>query len=73
MDLAKASERFHPREALAAYAENVEELANRGLYEEAFKLIKRMAKLQDAAEHASYVSTLKMRHKRKRNFMKLLA
>jgi len=73
MDLAKASERFHPREALAAYAENVEELANRGVYEEAVKLIKRMAKLQDAAEHASYLSALMMRHQRKRNFMKLLA
>jgi tetratricopeptide (TPR) repeat protein len=73
MDLAKASERFHPREAVAAYAENVEELANRGVYEEAVKLIKRIAKLQDAAEHASYVSALKMRHQRKRNFMKLLA
>lgn len=73
IDLAKASERFHPREALAAYAENVEELANRGLYPEAVKLIKRMAKLQDAGEHASYVSALKMRHQRKRNFMKLLA
>jgi tetratricopeptide (TPR) repeat protein len=71
--LARATERTHPGEALAVYAARVEELAGGAAYEEAVKLIARMAKLRGAAEHASYVADLRQRHQRKRNFMKLLA
>ena len=73
--LARASEASHPREALETYAACVEELANSGgnaAYTEAAKLIGRMASLSKPAEHASYIATLKTRHARKRNLMKLL-
>ena len=75
LDLAKASEATHPCEALAAYAEQVETLANtggNGNYEEAARLIARMAGLRDKREQAVYLADLKERHRRKRNFMKLL-
>jgi hypothetical protein len=71
-DLADASKRSHPREALGVYAARVEELVNGGRYDEAAKLIARMGKLRDAAEQAAYVADIKDRHRRKRNFMKLL-
>jgi hypothetical protein len=35
-------------------------------------LIRRMAKLRGAAEQADYLAALRERHRRKRNFMKLL-
>ena len=50
----------------------IEQFANSTAYEEAMKVIRRMAKLQSASEHTAFVSQLKERHKRKRNFMKLL-
>lgn len=50
----------------------MEEHANGGRYEEAAKLIARMGKLRDAAEQAAYLAEIKDRHRRKRNFMKLL-
>jgi tetratricopeptide (TPR) repeat protein len=73
--LAKASERTHPQKALTVYAERVEYLAKTGgnpAYEAAAALIVRMASLRCAADQAAYVSGLKERHGRKRNFMKLL-
>ncbi len=73
--LARASEATHPREALAAYAERVDQLADAGgnpAYAEAAKLIARMAALRSAAEQKAYVTALKARFGRKRNFMKLL-
>jgi uncharacterized Zn finger protein len=73
--LATASEATHTREALAVYTERVEELAKLGgnpAYKEAVALIARMATLRDTAEQAAYVATLKERHGRKRNLMKLL-
>jgi tetratricopeptide (TPR) repeat protein len=73
--LAKASESTHPREALGAFAERVEELVNLGgnsAYAEAAGLIARMAALRAPSEQAAYVVDLKARHRRKRNFMKLL-
>ncbi len=73
--LARASEATHPREALSVYREHVEDLAGAGgnpAYEEAAALIARMATLQAAAEQAAYVAEIKERHRRKRNFMKLL-
>ena len=54
------------------YAAQVEQLANSGTYEEAMKVIARMGKIRSATEQAAYVADLKMRHGRKRNFMKLL-
>ncbi len=73
--LAKASEKTHPREAVETYAGLVEQLVrtggNRG-YEQAVKLIARMKALQDKAEYVRFVTALKLRHGRKRNFMKLL-
>jgi uncharacterized Zn finger protein len=70
--LADASQKSHPREALGVYAARVEELVNGGHYEEAVKLVARMAKLRDATEQAAYVADIKDRHRRKRNLMKLL-
>lgn len=73
--LAAASEATHPAEALAVYKERIEELAKAGgnpAYEEAAGLIARMAGLQGATEQAAYVADVKERHRRKRNFMKLL-
>ncbi len=73
--LARASQMTHAREALAVYAERVEELAKAGgnpAYEEATALIARMGTLQDAARQAAYVAGLKERYGRKRNLMKLL-
>lgn len=74
-ELARASEATHPREAIEVHAERVEELAERGgnlAYEEAAQLVARMAALRGAAEQAAYVSALKARFHRKRNFIKLL-
>jgi len=73
--LARASETTHPREALAAYAERVDQLANAGgdpAYADAAKLIARMAALRNAGEQAAYVAALKARFGRRRNFMKVL-
>jgi tetratricopeptide (TPR) repeat protein len=72
-ELAEASETTHPREVLEVYAARVEQLVNSGSgYEEAVKLVARMAKLRDHKEQITYVLELKVRHGRKRNFMKLL-
>ena len=72
-DLAKASRATHPREALAVFAKNVEQMVSSGSrYEDAVKLIGEMAALRDSGAHAAYVADLKARHHRKRNLMKLL-
>jgi tetratricopeptide (TPR) repeat protein len=71
-ELARASDRQHPSEALEVYAAEVEVLANHGSYDEAAKVIARMKKIRNATEQAAYVADLKVRHGRKRNFMKLL-
>ncbi len=73
--LARASEADFPREALSAYAERVDELANGGgnrAYEEAAGFVARMGRLRAPAEQTAYVATLKERFGRRRNFMKLL-
>ncbi len=59
-------------EALEVYAAQVEQLANGARYDEAAKVIARMEKIRSQAEQASYVADIKVRHGRKRNFMKLL-
>jgi uncharacterized Zn finger protein len=74
--LAKASEATHPEEAIGVYVRHVEELVDTGgnaAYEEAEKLVARMAGLRGKVEQAAYVADLKLRYRRKRNFMKLLA
>jgi hypothetical protein len=70
--LVKLTETEYRADALEFYVARIEQLANTTAYEEAMKLIRRMAKLQSSDEHAALVSELKERHKRKRNFMKLL-
>jgi hypothetical protein len=70
--LVKATDVKYPREALEFYSAQVEQLANAGAYDEAAKLIARMAKLRSTSEQAAFVVDLKARHGRKRNFMKLL-
>ncbi|MCX7361543.1 MAG: SWIM zinc finger family protein [Alphaproteobacteria bacterium] len=71
-DLAKASEATHPVEALAVYAEEIEQLVLVSRYEDAVRLIRRMARLRSAAEQSSYVADIKERHRRKYKFMKML-
>ena len=71
-ELAHASDRQHPSEALQVYAAQVEQLASGGNYDEAVKVIARMGKIRSVPEQAAYVADLKMRHGRKRNFMKRL-
>lgn len=73
--LVEATETTRPLDAMAFYAAKVERLAGSGSgdsYEEAVKLIRRLAKLRDPAEHAAYVADIKERFRRRRNFMKLL-
>jgi hypothetical protein len=77
--LAEASERSHPAEALKVYADGVERRVRLGgqiNYEYACRTIGRMrlirAGLGEIAQHAAYLDDLTSRHKAKRNFMKLL-
>ena len=73
--LARASEATHPKQALAVYAAQVEQLASAGsnpAYQEAVALVGRMGSLRGAAEQAAYLAQITERHGRKRNFMKLL-
>jgi len=72
-ELAGATEATHPREVLEVYAACVNQLANAGSdYEQAAKLVTRMAKLRPNGEQVAYVLGLKQRFGRRRNFMKLL-
>lgn len=73
--LARASEATHPREALVAYAERIEELVESGdnpAYAEAAKLITHIGGLRDADAQGAYVADLRARFSRRRNFIKLL-
>jgi uncharacterized Zn finger protein len=74
-DLARASEATHQQEATEVYTKRVEQLANDGgnpAYAAAAELVARMGRLRSPAEQATYLVELKLRHGRKRNFMKLL-
>ena len=74
--LARACEATLSDQALAIYAEIVEELVNTGsnpAYGEAAALIERMGKLRDSEAQDAYLTNIRARHKRKRNFMKLLS
>jgi hypothetical protein len=73
--LAKASEATHPAAAIEVYTERVEERVRSGgnlAYEEAARLIARMSGLRRDQEQAAYVADLRERHRRKRNFIRLL-
>ncbi len=73
--LALASEKQHPREAIAVYTGRVDELVARGgdlNYAEAVTLLNRMAGLRSSGEQAAHVATLKLHHARRRNLLKLL-
>jgi len=70
--LVSATDVDYPREALEFYAVQVERFAVSAAYQEAMKVITRMAMLRSAEEQAAFVAELKVRHGRKRNFMKLL-
>lgn len=75
MDLAQASDVAHPGEALAVYIERVAQLVEGGgneAYKAAAKLVAGMAKLRGAAEQTAYVTELKLRFARRRNFIALL-
>jgi uncharacterized Zn finger protein len=73
--LAEASAKSHPREALEVYVERVEGLVTTGgnsSYAEAARLIGRMAALRAPSEQAAYIADIKLRHGRRRNFMKVM-
>lgn len=73
--LAMDSEASHPGDALAIYAARIDQLVSAGgnaNYDEACRLLARMATLRDPSEHAAHVADLRIRFKAKRNFMKLL-
>lgn len=73
--LAERSETSHPGEALAVYTTRVDELASaggNGNYEEACRLIARMARLCSAEDQAGHVGRLRVKFKAKRNFIKIL-
>ncbi|MGN1290690.1 MAG: hypothetical protein ACI4XG_29500, partial [Bradyrhizobium sp.] len=74
-ELAKASEVNLPAEASKAYAKLVERkvrMGGQGNYDAAYAMIKRMRRLDGAAQHSAYLADLMTRHKTKRNFIKLL-
>ncbi|MBF0247222.1 MAG: SWIM zinc finger family protein [Alphaproteobacteria bacterium] len=74
--LAMAGEASHPREALKVYAAGIDRRVSTGgnaNYDEACRLLARMAPLRGQDEHAAHIADLKARFKAKRNFMKLLA
>lgn len=77
--LAAASEESHPAEALKAHAARVEQLARLGGrtgYEQACRIIERMARVSERVRgqeaHSRWLEGLKLRHKAKRTFMALL-
>jgi len=70
--LVRATEKTHSGEAIAFYTASIEHLVKFGHYEQAAELIARLAELRPAGEQNAHVLSLKVRHGRKRNFMKLL-
>jgi uncharacterized Zn finger protein len=77
--LAETTQTSHPEQALHAYASLVERCVGRvdqGGYREAIGHLARLARLRSmldrSAEHAAHVEALAIRHKAKRNFIKLL-
>jgi len=70
--LVQVTEKTHSGEAIAFYTASIEHLVKFGHYEKAAELIARLAGLRPAGEQNAHVLSLKVRHGRKRNFMKLL-
>jgi uncharacterized Zn finger protein len=75
MSLAQAGEASHPARCLEIYTEQarrlVSETGNHN-YERAWDLIRRMARLQNAADQARLIEQFRAEFKAKRNFIKLL-
>ena len=74
--LARATEKTHPSNALEFYRKRVEFLANAGgdrPYAEAAALVRRMAAIESKDRHAAYVADLKTRFARRRKLIKLLS
>lgn len=74
-ELAGECEATHPREVLEVYTQRVDQLVNAGggsNYEQAGKLVAKMAKLRARGEQVAYVLGLKQRFGRRRNFIQLL-
>jgi tetratricopeptide (TPR) repeat protein len=74
-ELAGKCEATHPREVLEVYTQRVDQLVIAGggsNYEQAGKLVARMAKLRASGEQVAYVLELKQRFGRRRNFIQLL-
>ncbi|QWG15836.1 SWIM zinc finger family protein [Bradyrhizobium sediminis] len=74
-ELAGKSEATHPREVLEVYTQRVDQLVNAGggsNYQQAAKLVARMAKLRPRGEQVAYVLGLRQRFGRRRHFTQLL-
>jgi uncharacterized Zn finger protein len=79
MKLAEALEKPRPSAALRIYRESLEPIIdqkNNRAYEEAIQRIRKIGKLMERTGHmiefADFISALRVRHKPKRNFIKLL-
>jgi len=79
LDLAARREDDHPEDSLTIYQERIEALVdetNNKAYGRAYELLLKvrtlMRRLDRQAELGEYVDLLRLEHKRKRNFMKLL-
>ena len=79
MDLAAKRERDHPEDALSVYQAQVEptvDRKNNDAYQEAVGLLRKvrslLQRLGREAEFGDYLAALRLAHKPKRNFMKLL-
>jgi hypothetical protein len=80
MRLAEASEASHTARAWPVYADHAENIVRSGgqrNYEEAYKFIERIGRLRaslgETDAHADWLDALALRHKAKRNFVKLLS
>jgi uncharacterized Zn finger protein len=79
LDLAAKREKDHPEDALEAYRGQVEPMLaqkNNDAYRQAIGLLRKvrglLVRLSRESEFAEYLSALRLAHKPKRNFMKLL-
>lgn len=79
MNLAAKREKEHPADAIAIYQREVENLINdknNAAYEAAVRLLRKVARLMAlldrTAEFRSYLTGVRVRHKPKRNLLKLL-
>ncbi len=80
LKLAAAREKDHPADAVPVYQRMVEPIISRmknDAYDEATRMVKHIGELMRGlgkqAEFSAYLADVKLRHKPKRNLMKLLA